>query len=640
MSVETELETVRRDLAEVRAELAAARREQAASAEVLKVIGRGEFDLDALVGELVDSVRRLCQASVATISLVDGEFLRFHSVSGGNPAFEAFLRDHPFSVAAPDPTSNSGRILLTGAASYIRDIAEEPGFDFGEGPRLGNIRCLLGAPLLRDGKVIGVFQIGAPEPDALTAGQIELVQTFADHAVVAIENARLLHEVRARTRDLEEALAQQTATAEVLKVISRSPTDLQPVLDVIVETARLLCRGSIASISLIEGDVLRFRGLSGGNPAFKAFRRAHSFPVSAPDPANNAGRVLLTGAASYIKDVASEPGYDFGEGPKLGNFRSLLGVPLLRDGKMIGVFQIGAPEPDALTPRQIELVQSFADQAVIAIENARLFNETQEALKQQTATADVLKAISRSVFDPQTVLEALIDSAVSLSGSTNGGIWQYEDGAMRARAFARGEGRVDFIAYMQAHPQRPGRGSTVARVALTGEVQNIADVREDPEILVGVRRSVQTHATLGVPMKRGDELVGAIVMSKPEAGAYPERIVELVKTFADQAVIAIENARLFEEVKAKTRDLEEALAQQTATADVLKMISRSVFDLQIVLDTLLRSASRPVGAIDGMSFMRAGRRLRVQAFDGGRREPVSSRSLKETAHQGRSPLGV
>ena len=174
-----------------------------------------------------------------------------------------------------------------------------------------------------------------------------------------------------------------------------------------------------------------------------------------------------------------------------------------------------------------------------------------EALEQQTATADVLKSISRSAFDPQAVLEALVNSAVSLSGSTHGMIWRYEEGAMHSRAFAQGERRADFVAYMQAHPQPPGRGSTASRVALTGETQNIADIRDDPDYSAELRRTVQTRATLGVPMKRGEELVGAIVLSKAAAGAYPQRIVELVQTFADQAVIAIENARLFEEVQAQ-----------------------------------------------------------------------------------------
>jgi len=198
---------------------------------------RSAFDLDTVLRALVDSACRLWNASIASVSIVDGEFLRFRALSGGNPDFEAFLREHPFPVSAPDPGNNAGRVLLTSAESHIKDVLADPGYEFGDEPRLGNFRSLLGAPLLRDGKVIGVFQIGAPEPDALTPRQIELVRTFADQAVIAIENARLFHETR-------ESLERQTATAEILKVIADSPTDVQPAFEAIAASANRLLGGS------------------------------------------------------------------------------------------------------------------------------------------------------------------------------------------------------------------------------------------------------------------------------------------------------------------------------------------------------------------------------------------------------------
>jgi signal transduction histidine kinase len=403
-----------------------------------------------------------------------------------------------------------------------------------------------------------------------------------------------------------------------------------------------LIGGANGTIYVRDGEVYRPRAHTGLPPEFIDFLEKN--PARAGRHSAT-GRVILNGAHVAIEDVLVDADYEI-PSHSLARSRSILAAPLLRQEVVEGVLVIARKLPGAFTSRQIELLQTFADQALIAIENSRLIEQVrartrdlEESLAQQTATAEVLKTISRSAFDPQTVLEALINSAVLLSGSANGLIWQYEDGAMRCRAFAQGESRSEFIEHMRANPQSPGRGSITARVALTGEVQNVADITDDPEYSEDLRRIVQRRATLGVPMKRGDQLVGAILMSKETAGVYPERIVDLVKTFADQAVIAIENARLFEEVQARTRDLSEALQQQTATSDVLKVISRSAFDLQAVFNTLVTSAVELGGALTGTICVRDGDVYRYRDTVGAEHTSALAQYLRDhPAVPGRSTI--
>jgi signal transduction histidine kinase len=277
---------------------------------------------------------------------------------------------------------------MTGEAVHIADVLADPAYDFGEGPRIGNYRALLGAPLIRDGKVDGVFTLIRPEPGAFTPRQIEIVQTFADQAVIAIENARLFDEVQAKTRDLTESLQQQTATANVLKVISRSAFDLQAVLTTLAESARELCGASFVTLFMRDGDEMRLRAESGCTPEIVAFLRAH--PIRAGRDTFT-GRVMLSGEAVHLPDVLADPEYDFGDAPRIGNYRTLLGVPLLRDGQVEGVFALARPEPAPFTARQIEMVRAFADQAVIAIENARLFDEVQARTRELAASLDDLR---------------------------------------------------------------------------------------------------------------------------------------------------------------------------------------------------------------------------------------------------------
>ena len=306
-------------------------------------------------------------------------------------------------------------------------------------------------------------------------------------------------------------------------------------------------------------------------------------------------------------------------------------MPLPREGRVEGVFSLGAAEPGPFTPRQIELVRAFADQAVIAIENVRLFDEVQartrdlsEALQQQTATADVLKVISRSVFDLQAVLDTLVGSACELCGAEAGLLYLRGDDAFECKAIA-GAGVAEANLLFKGRPIRAGRGTAAERVILSGEVESVTDLFEDPEFDPKLKAAMQSAAAIGsgisdirsvlaVPMKRDDAVVGVVAIARSQAGPFPPRQIELLQTFADQAVIAIENARLFDEVQARTKDLTEALQQQTATADVLKVISRSAFDLQTVFNTLLGSAVALSGADSGVLCVRDGDAFRCKSF--------------------------
>ena len=423
-----------------------------------------------------------------------------------------------------------------------------------------------------------MFVLDKPEPGAFTPRHAELVETFADQAVIAIENVRLFDEVQARTRDLGEALEQQTATADVLKAISRSAFDLQPVLQTLVDSAIRLAGADMGAITLREGDTLRFMAGSSQLPELLAYERAHPHPLGR---GTFQGRAALEGATIHVPDVFQDAEYERPEAAIMGNFRAALSVPLKRGQETIGVFGMARRTAGPFSSRQIELVETFADQAVIAIENVRLFDEVQartadlgEALKQQTATADVLKVISRSAFDLQTVLDSLVESAIRVCEAESGAIFQRRDDLYH---FAASFGFSDeYERYAKENPVAIGRESITGRVALEARTVHIADVLADPAYKALGYQQLGGYRT--VPRRsaaQGGASRGVFVLTRPVVRPFTEKQIELVETFADQAVIAIENVRLFDEVQARTAELGEALQQQTATADVLKVISRS-----------------------------------------------------------------
>src|SRR5215467_5489311 len=403
-------------------------------------------------------------------------------------------------------------------------------------------------------------------------------------------NARTRELAEARTQlaeareHLSEALEQQSATSEVLKVISRSAFDLQLVLDTLVESAVRLCDADHAWLFQREGEFFRWVTSFGHATDVRAQLRDYFKPRKVPvDRGSITGRTAMEARAVHVPDVLADPEYTWSGAQEIGGYRAALGAPLLHKGTVVGVIFVAKTVPQPFTAKQIELVTTFADQAVIAIENSRLLNELRESLQQQTATADMLKVISRSTFDLQALLKTLVESAAQLCDAYDSAIWR-PDGDRLLLVAHHGPIRAETLPLI--------RGTVAGRTVIDGRAFHISNLQTEdadfPESSENAR-SWGFRAILCVPLMREGVALGTIALRRREAQLFTERQVALLQTFADQAVIAIENARLFEEVQARTEELSESLQQQTATADVLKVISRSTFDLKSVLNTLVES---------------------------------------------------
>jgi GAF domain-containing protein/CheY-like chemotaxis protein len=609
----TELKASNRDLSD-------ALDRQTATADILRTISQAQADVQPVFEAIADSSMRLFGTWSASVFRYDGDLIRLAAVRGGLPgSVDAFMEGHrtPWRPGADAPRD---RAVVTRAVQHVVDVDTDPlcGPQFREQAKLRGFRSSLAVPMLRGDDVVGVVAVTRTQVGGFTPAEISLLKTFADQAVIAVENARLLSELQAKNASLTEALEQQTATSEILRVISQSPTDVQPVFETIVDSAVRLCSAEVGNVTRFDGEWIHMAAIhadAAGRDRLRAMYPAR------PSGALASLRSIRDRAVVHIPDVLEDEEFQAQQAATAAGFRAVLSVPMLRDGQAIGSLSVGRAASGRFSDKQIALLQTFADQAVIAIENVRLFteldarnSELRVALEQQTATSELLKVIGRSTFDLQPVFETLAENAVTLCEAEHSLVCRF-DGQL-LRGVAAHNTSAELRAYIDQHPIRPGRGSGVGRAALERRAVHILDIQTDPEFTWGVREVAPIRTVLAVPMLRANELLGVIAVNRHVVRPFTDSQIALMETFADQAAIAIENARLLSQLQAKNADLTEALEQQTATSEILRVISSSPTDARPVFETIAQSAARLCEAIDAIVLRVDGDVLRLVGHHG------------------------
>ena len=542
-------------------ELSEALEQQAATADILRVISSSPTDLQPVLDAVGEHAARLCEANNAVIFRLEDDRLRRVAAYGHIPT-----TSHPLEGLPVNRDTVTGRAVFERRPIHVHDLTAET-TEYPEGSKhakLDGHRTTLATPMLREGAPIGAILIRRIEVRPFSPKQIELLTTFADQAVIAIENVRLFNVEQQRTRELSEALEQQTATSEVLQVISSSPGKLVPVFQAMLANATRICEASFGVLFRFDGNAVEAAAMLGVPPAFSEFwqRGPHQ-----PGRQTALGRVRETKQIVHIVDVTAEPAYTarepvFVAAVQLGRFRTLLIVPMLNKNGLIGAFAIYRQEVRPFTDKQIELVSSFAAQAVIAIENARLLNELRESLEQQTATSEVLEVIASSTGELAPVFSTMLANASHLCEASYGALWLCEGDAFRTAALHGDLPQVYIDQLRSGTLFHPRPDVVLARVAASGQPVQVADLRTDSSYLKGDPLPVAgveaagIRTLLGVPMFRDKELVGEIAIYRKEVKPFTDKQIALVSNFASQAVIAIENTRLLNELRERTRQLE------------------------------------------------------------------------------------
>jgi GAF domain-containing protein len=601
-------------------DLAESLQQQTATADVLKVISRSTFDLQAVFDTLIDSAARLCRAEQASIDLVEDGKFRIVASFGFRPGYMDHLDGNPIPLHRG---SVSGRAVLDARVVHVHDIQTDADYlaTF-TAQQIGGQRTVLGVPLMREGTPIGVLFLARAAVDPFTEQQIGLVTTFADQAVIAIENMRLLEELRRRSDDLAESLQQQTATSEVLQVISSSYGRVDPVFQSLLTNANRICEAKFAHLwRFRDGAVVSIARLD-LPPEFAEFldRGTHR-----PGPLNPLSRMMAKPQILHIADYRLDEAVLGGDalavaGVELGGIRTLLVVPMIMDGALVGAIGIFRQEVRPFSDKQIELLSNFSRQAVIAIENYRLVNELRESLAQQTATSEVLRVISSSPGDLKPVFEAMLENATRICEAKFTVLWGFKDGEPYIVSTLGVP--AEFHELHQREALEPGPLHPVRRIVETREILHIPDYRLDPSYLNGDPLAVAgvelggIRTLLLVPEIKDGVLIGVISIFRQEVRPFTDKQIELLNNFGKQAVIAIENVRLLNELRWRTSDLSEALEQQTATSEVLEVISSSPGELEPVFEAMLEKATRVCGSTFGTLYLREGEAFRAVSMYG------------------------
>ena len=612
VGLETETARVTRELDEAREQLTA-------TSEMLKVISSSSGELEPVFEAILENATRICQARFANLNLYDGNFFRRVAIHNPTPQFAMMLGE----VIRPHPESGFGIVARTKQIAHIDDVRTRRPYLEGDEANVkfvdrSGARTVLAVPMLKNDELLGLIAIFRQEVRPFTDRQIELVKNFAAQAVIAIENARLLNELR-------ELLQQQTATADVLKVISSSPGELEPVFGALLENATRICEARFGNMSLYNGET--FQNVALHNPPAGYTERGLG-EVIRPHAESGLAYVAKTKQIAHIDDIRTQPPYREGDPAVVGladvaGARTLLIVPMLKENTLVGTIAIYRQEVRLFTDKQIELVRNFAAQAVIAIENARLLNELREALQQQTATSEVLRVISSSPGELVPVFDTMLANATRICEAKIGVLYLRDGDDLRAVAATHDAPP----AYVEARKQKgwdknlPLDGP-VRRAATTKQIAHMTDISELQSYLDGHPLTVASvelgkfRTALGVPMLKDDELIGVITINRQEVRPFTDKQIELVKNFASQAVIAIENTRLLNELRQRTDDLTESLEQQTATSEVLRIISSSPGDLEPVFEAMLQNSVRICEAGFGQMFLCEGDNVRLVAAVG------------------------
>jgi two-component system, NtrC family, sensor kinase len=554
----TELQEKNRALTEANAQVTESLQQQTATGEILRVIASSPTDLQPVFDAIIRTAAHLCEASYGFLARYDGTSITIASHSGASDAELALLlRVYPM---APTPASLAGRAILERATVHIPDVRSDPIYGHRGIQDLG-WRTGLGVPLLRESAAIGVLGMWRRDVRPFSDRQIALLKTFADQAVIAIENVRLFKELEARNRDL-------VATSEILRVISTSPNDAQPVFDTIMSNATRLCEAQLGMLFLYYSETFHVVALPGAAPAFAEFLRNE--PIR-PGPTTVFAQLVREGRPIQIADISADVTYRERDPLRvatveLGGVRTFLAVPMLKDGALIGVITIYRRDVRPFTDKQIELVTTFADQAVIAIENVRLFKELEtrtvaltRSVEQLTALGEVGQAVS-STLDLETVLNTIVSRAAQLAGADGAVITEYEEATQAFQMRATHNYDPELVEASRATPIRLGEGLQ-GLAAERREPMQVPDIAQEGAYRSHLRALLLRmgfRALLVVPLLREDQVIGALAVNRRTPGEFPPEVIELLKTFATQSALAIQNAQLFRELADKSRLLEAA----------------------------------------------------------------------------------